>query len=343
MNHISVGEKDTAVDTADDLSHLDPDGQPPHELRFDATVPRGLVHRKAVAEVFVTDSRQLGGDVFEVAAQLPRGHVMLEDQTYDLPIVLEACRQAGVLVSHRHFDVPMDQAFIMQSLTMEIADPLVLRQGDEPARLLISIDAEVHRSRSGRIQGYGFTGELFLEGRHFGTASGALFFLRKKVYKEIRAKGRAALDLAGSVQPLPVRCAPATVGRRDQRNVVVSDPVQRKEGGWAATVFADRSHPHLFDHPLDHLPGNLLIEAARQLAVVAVSREGGLAPASLTPRSVSAEFNQFCENDLATVVEAEAAPFRKDERLGSVAAVDVRVLQQGRVCATIRIEVAQWV
>ena len=342
MNRISVSAQGAPAAVADDLEPFEPRDTGPRELRYDATVPRGLVHRRAVAEVFVTDSRRLDGDTFEVAAQLPRGHVMLEDRTYDLPIILEACRQTGVLISHRHLDVPMDQAFIMQRLTLDVADPSVLRQGDEPARMMIRVDADLHRSKSGRIQGYDFRGELFLGGEPFGVSSGALFFLRRKDYEAMRAAGREALDIDRAAQPRPVACPPEAVGRRDPRNAVISDPVPRREGGWTATVVADRSHPHLFDHPLDHLPGNLLIEAARQLAVASVARDGGLDPASLVPRSLTSEFNQFCEHDLTTVIEAEPVTFRRDERLGAVAVTDVRVLQQGQPCAAMRIEVAQW-
>ncbi|MFI6578242.1 ScbA/BarX family gamma-butyrolactone biosynthesis protein [Nocardiopsis sp. NPDC050513] len=341
MNHISVSEQDaSAAAAADGLSSLEPDG--PREMRYDATVPRWLVHRNAVAEVFATDSQRLEGDVFEVAAQLPRGHVMLEDQTYDLPVVLEACRQTGVLISHRHLDVPMDQAFIMQRMVLAVHDPVLLRQGPEPARMLVRVDADLHRSRSGRILGYDFQGEMLVNGGSLGTVGGALFFLRRKDYEVMRANGRAALDIDRSAQPRPAPCSPAVVGRRDPRNVVVSDPVQRREGGWSAIVVADRDHPHLFDHPLDHLPGNLLMEAARQLTAVSAARGGGLDPATLVPVAVAADFSQFCENDLTTVVEADPAPFRGDERLGAVAAADVRVLQRGNVCATMRVEVAQW-
>lgn len=343
MTHISVnahGTSDTVVE--DGLSRLDPEYSDRRELDYDATVPRGLVHRKAVAEVFVTDSRQVEENVYDVAAQLPRGHVMLEDRTYDVPIVVEACRQAGVLISHRHLDVPQDQAFVMRHIGLDIAEPAALRQGDEPARMLIRVDVDLRTSRSGRIQGYDFVGRISINGRDLGTAHGSLFFMSKKAYRVVRANGRAALDIEGTAQPQPSPCDPAAVGRRDHRNVVISEPVQRPENGWSATVVADHGHPHLFDHPLDHLPGNLLVEASRQLAVVSAARSGGLAPSTLFPISIAAEFTTFCENDLTTVVEAEPAPFRKDDKLGPVAAVDVRVLQKGDSCATMRIEVAQW-
>lgn len=312
------------------------------ELAYDATVPRELVHRSAVAEVFATDSRRIGESTFEVAAQIPRGHVMLETPVYDLPLLLEVCRQTGVLISHRHLGVPTDRAFIMHRMSLEITDLEGLRQGAEPARAVVRTDADIHRNKNGKLRGYDFRGEVLINGRLVALATGALIFLSKPAYKALRAKGREALDWNGAVVPRSTPAPATVVGRRDPRNVVITEPVQRGEQQWKATVVPDHSHPHLFDHPLDHLPGNLLIEAARQLSVSAVARSNGLDPATLTPVSVDASFTSFSENDLASVVEAEATSFRPDERFGPVAEVDVRVVQQGVPGSTFRIGVAQW-
>ncbi|WP_246890403.1 AfsA-related hotdog domain-containing protein [Streptomyces scabiei] len=76
---------------------------PEAELSYDATVPRTLVHRASIAEVFVTDSAQTGEDTYAVAAQLPRGHLIGEHSpAYDFTLLVEVVRQAGVLVAHRH-------------------------------------------------------------------------------------------------------------------------------------------------------------------------------------------------------------------------------------------------
>ncbi|WP_150252586.1 ScbA/BarX family gamma-butyrolactone biosynthesis protein [Nocardiopsis deserti] len=349
MNRTTISAQGTALaaDAAaeaagDPLAGLDPEPFGLRELDYDATVPRGLVHRKAVSEVFVTDSQQTGERSFDVAAQLPRGHVMLEAPTYDLPLILEACRQTGVLISHRHLNVPMDRAFIMQRMSLRIEDLEGLRQGSEPARALIRTDADLYRNQAGKLRGYDFRADVLLGGTRVAEATGALIFLTRSTYQLLRAKGRKALDWSAGPAPRAVPAAPAVVGRRDPRNVVITEPVQRGDEGWRATVVPDHSHPHLFDHPLDHLPGNLLIEAARQLAVAAVSRSSGLDPATLIPVSVEASFSSFSENDLASVVEADLTPFRADERFGPVTGVDVRVLQQGVPGSTFRIEVAQW-
>ena len=45
---------------------------------------------------------------------------------------------------------------------------------------------------------------------------------------------------------------------------------------FAAEVLVDTAHPFFFDHPLDHAPGLLLIEAARQFGIAVAHRHYGV-------------------------------------------------------------------
>ena len=73
-------------------------------LTYDATVPRAMVHRASIAEVFVTDSVAAATNgigrseaSFEVAAQLPRGHVIGErSAAYDFLLIVEVMRGEGL-------------------------------------------------------------------------------------------------------------------------------------------------------------------------------------------------------------------------------------------------------
>lgn len=60
--------------------------------------------------------------------------------------------------------------------------------------------------------------------------------------------------------------APAESWQRQARNTVIHHVVQRSPQSLYAQLVVDESHPYFFDHPLDHIPGILLIEAALQLA-----------------------------------------------------------------------------
>ncbi|MGV9871077.1 AfsA-related hotdog domain-containing protein, partial [Rhodococcus koreensis] len=99
---------------------------------------------------------------------------------------------------------------------------------------------------------------------------------------------------------LPARCgtalAPAAVGQVDERDVVLGRPTGR--GEWEVRV--DVTHPVLFDHPLDHLPGMLLLEVLRQSAFAALT----VPDAHL--ESIDAVFHRFAELDQHTTVGVRA-------------------------------------
>lgn len=314
-------------------------------LRYDSTVPRAMVHRAAIAEVFLTDSRRVPNqtDTYEVAAQLPRAHIMGEQSgTHDFLLLIEMLRQAGVFLAHTYEDVPLEESFIFRHLQTEVRDQSALRTGDRPARAVATLTVLPQRKRNGRVQAIDFSGSLAIEDRDALQCSGGLAFFTRGVYHALRQRRRSTLaDTIGAL-PTHVAAAPASVGRRDPYNVVITQPIATEESAFAATVLSDTTHPHLFDHQLDHVPGNLLLEAARQLAAASVSSLHAISAHGLQVTSMDAQFQEFAELDLPTRAVARVEQFGLNESLGTlVIPVVVDVLQQGRVVASFRLEVAQ--
>ena len=81
-----------------------------------------------------------------------------------------------------------------------------------------------------------------------------------------------------------------TLERRLARNRLLSDVALGPDGGRAA-ILPDQSHPFFYDHPLDHVPGLLLIEAGFQMAR-AWARHADIAGDALCGFSV--RFRRFC-------------------------------------------------
>src|SRR5438067_13397321 len=78
------------------------------QLRFDATVPRQLVHKAAIEQVLLSDHQGIGDREFVCAAQLSRAHAYYSDhllRLYDPLLLLEIARQAVALGSHEYFGV----------------------------------------------------------------------------------------------------------------------------------------------------------------------------------------------------------------------------------------------
>jgi hypothetical protein len=125
----------------------------------------------------------------------------------------------------------------------------------------------------------------------------------------LRAGQRAALGLPEVPVALPgPRVDPALIGRCDPANAVISPPRALADGARTARVVAETTHPTLFDHWVDHVPGMLELEAFRQLALTAAVAEGTVRAPTALPVSLSARFRGFAELDLPLECRTAPAP-----------------------------------
>ncbi|MGW1540812.1 ScbA/BarX family gamma-butyrolactone biosynthesis protein [Streptomyces sp. NPDC002309] len=263
-----------------------------------ATVPRQLVHRAAVAETFLTGWNRTGADRFSVAAQWPRAHglhVSPDRSAYEPLLVVETVRQSGTLLAHTEYDVPLGHHFVLQEFDVETF-PAHLAVGPVPAEPSVDVHFAEVRRRAGRPAGARYTAEVLLDGARVATARVAFTCVSASVYDRLRG-GRTPAGVAAP--PPPPGLPPRSVGRALADDVVLA-PSDR-EGRWRLRI--DTAHPVFFDHPLDHAPGMLLLESARQAARVRTSGEG-------VPASFRSRFHRYAELDEPVWVDVfdEGAP-----------------------------------
>ncbi|MFF0556329.1 ScbA/BarX family gamma-butyrolactone biosynthesis protein [Streptomyces sp. NPDC004266] len=307
----------TPVDSLESLIREAKEG-----LSFDRTISRRFVHRASVTEVFLTDAVVAGADRFLVGAQLPRNHALYRPETTgqcDFMLLVETVRQAGIFLSHRYHDVPLGHHFIFKALSLRIGDPAALRVGCGP--LAVVLDVKVVTPAGGRNpRRFDARFDMVIEvgGRECARASAGVVVIDGVRYGRLRQRGRVAET--APVEPATSAHGTAA-GAVDDRYVLRSVPAaeerNRPAGAREWRLHVDPTHPGYFEHPSDHVPGMLLLEAFRQAA-----REttGG---AALT--SLDADFAVFGE--LARAVAVEAAP-TEDGR------VRLAATQGGRVLAT---------
>ncbi|MEU6407068.1 ScbA/BarX family gamma-butyrolactone biosynthesis protein [Streptomyces sp. NPDC046985] len=278
--------------------------QPTTDLRhpgLTATVPRELVHRASVAEVVLTDWRREDENRFRLAAQWPRGHSFfapVEDGRHDPLIVAETIRQAGTLLAHAEFGVPLASRFLVHDLDVAVR-PERLHVGHAPASVDIDLACTRLRLQRGVPAGLQIRAVLRREGRVAATGGGSMSCVSPAAYARLRA--RTPLSDAAA-PPLTAPAAPQSVGRTSPTDVVLSptsDP-----HAWRLRV--DTRHPVLFDHPLDHVPGMLLLEAARQAAA------GVLRRPTLMPLSLAGRFHRYVELHTPCTVTARLLPHTPD-------------------------------
>lgn len=260
------------------------------------TVPREYVHRSAVTEVFLTDWRSSGTDAWTVAAQWPRAHSFYGPAhgLHDPVMLVETVRQASILLSHVGHDVPLGNPAIWGRLQYRLS-PEALRLARTPADVELHVtDHDIVR-RGSRLSGLRQAFRVLRSGRELGRVEGTLTCHTPAVYRRLRGP-YADLDHALSrCLPLPEPVDPALVGRDRATDVVLSpagDP-----GRWQ--LRADITHPVLFDHPVDHAPGMLMVEAARQAAYAAAGPGPSIAAA------LDCSFVRYAELDTPCWVRAE--------------------------------------
>lgn len=298
------------------------------------TISRTLAHRHSVAEVFVTSLDAVAPDAFVVGAQLPRMHAHYGDHAgelglrHDLVAVMEAARQASIAVTHEFYAVPTDRAFLVRTFNGTGPDTTAWDIGTAPADLVMQVRALRTHYRGDDLQGLDLVLDISCDGVPLTTVDGSFSWVSPRQWAGIRGGFRKQLGLGAFREARAVgeRAPVALVGRENWRNVVIGPPTT-SAGVTRAALVADTSHPILFDHQLDHVPGNLLIEACRQTAL------GALAPELRRLVSVTSTFNHFVELDLPAECVAEI-----DESGVDTTVVRCEIKQKGAVAARIDLE-----
>lgn len=261
------------------------------------TVPRELVHRAAVAEVMLTDWQRLDDTHFAMAAQWPRSHSFFTPVGvhHDPLIAAETIRQVGALLAHAEFGVPFGNQFLMENLTLTMR-PEETRIGWTPAALDLDVTCTEVRRRGCRLSGLTYETTVLREGRPAGWGRISFTTLAPAVYRRLRPPH--VFDPGHRPIPLTAPVAPQSVGRLSPSDVVLSptgDP-----GRWQLRV--DTRHPVLFDHRVDHVPGMVLLEAARQAATAVLARP------SILPLGLECEFTKYAELDQPCLIDAVRLP-----------------------------------
>ncbi|MFD4569842.1 ScbA/BarX family gamma-butyrolactone biosynthesis protein [Streptomyces sp. NPDC058467] len=261
-----------------------------------ATVPRQLVHRAAVAETFLTDWVTAGTDRFCVSAQWPRAHSLFvspDRATYEPLLVIETVRQCGALLAHAEYGVPLGHQFVLQELRVTTY-PEHLAVAGVPAELVLGITCSEIQRRGSVTTGIRYRADVRRDGAVVARAEVGFSCVSESVYRRLRG-GRTPASVSALSPPPGI---PAAAVHRTTGADVVLAPAD-KRGRWQLRV--DTGHPVLFDHPLDHVPGMLFLEAARQAVRVRVGSAGRV------QASFHATFHRYAELDRPTWMEVVAA------------------------------------
>jgi hypothetical protein len=250
---------------------------------------------------------------FAVSAMMPERHPLYNDGAgvfHDLHAPAEVLRGTALLVAHRYFRVPQERPAVFASTEVELTELEPWRRTASLAHLTMDITLRPTDVVNGVPRGLECESVLRFEGVRCGSAAARLVFLMPKVYQNHRERGRAAsksrpIEVKGA-EPWPSRPSLRTVGRADQRNLVLGTPSQNQDGELLVQVLVDPANQVFAEATTDHVPAVVLIEASRQTALLLADELHGFTVAGCVLSRWSARFQGFAEPDLPLYCRAVA-------------------------------------
>ncbi|MFE9042742.1 ScbA/BarX family gamma-butyrolactone biosynthesis protein [Streptomyces sp. NPDC012421] len=268
-----------------------------HDRLGKTSVPGEFVHRSDPADIIPTGWTQLRENRFSVSAAWPATHPYFSPvggDRHDPILVAETIRQATMLVAHAELGVPVDSQFVLWDLSYD-AEPDALALDAGGADVTIDVILSDVRGRGRGLRALRTTTVLTRDGNLLATGRGVASCTSAAAYRRIRGP---QLELLGQPVPLIPGVPPETVGRDRAQDVVLGRGT--RPGQWQLRI--DTGHPTLFRRPNDHVPGMLLLEAARQAAHALVGAEGFL------PSVMNVSFFRYAELEAPCWVTAEVVP-----------------------------------
>ncbi|MFE3666873.1 ScbA/BarX family gamma-butyrolactone biosynthesis protein [Streptomyces sp. NPDC059164] len=255
------------------------------------------VHKLQGEEVLLSTWTEADAGRFVITARWPKGHAFYQPSqgAYDPLLLAETVRQTVPLLSHAVHGVPREHKQAWECLNFAV-EPLasLVTTADDEVRLVVSCSDVVRRGN--RFAGMTMDIDVHLGKRLMGIAHTRFNDQPAAVYRRMR-RGYADIDAALENRlPAGPPVEPHRVGRSSAADVVLSPALGgERPDRWLLRV--DTAHPVLFDHPVDHAPGMLLLEAARQAARAV----GGPTAAVIGMRT---NFVRYVELDAPAVVVA---------------------------------------
>ncbi|MGP4052836.1 ScbA/BarX family gamma-butyrolactone biosynthesis protein [Streptomyces sp. 2A115] len=243
-----------------------------------------LRHRDSV---LIRGWSRRGPDEFAIPARWPDTD---GPGVYDPRLLTQTIRQSGLAVAHAEYGVPTSHQTLLHHLNFTV------EPGFEALKAsTFQVELAVSRTARHTAKAFSMDFRIVRNGATVSRADAEFAWISPAAYRRLRGEHPTA---GWGEWPRPEPVTPLLVGRADEADVVLapSDSPCR----WQ--LRNDITNALLFDHPVDHVPGLVLLEAAYQGAHAA------LAPASFEPTRVATSFKRYVEFDAPCWIEAEVRP-----------------------------------
>jgi hypothetical protein len=241
--------------------------------------------------LLVTGWQRLSDRRFSLSVRWPAAE---GDLPYDPRLLAQTVRQTGLVVAHAAYDVPLTHQTVLSFLSFTLVPGLRPPRGRASAPdVRIAVAQNGGRRRTTKALRMSF--QVSLDGSELARAEAEFAWISERVYARLRG-ARRHVDWGAWAVPAPVDAR--LVARPSAADVMLS-PGDRPHR-WL--LRNDPSNHLIFDHPVDHVPGLALLEAADQAA------RALLAPAALAATGIEATYVRYVEFDRPCHIEAEPLP-----------------------------------
>ncbi|MFF7166663.1 ScbA/BarX family gamma-butyrolactone biosynthesis protein [Streptomyces sp. NPDC008086] len=211
-------------------------------------------------------------------------------QPYDPRLLTQTIRQSGLAIAHAEYGVPLEHQTLLNWLDLTVSPDF--RVPDTTSATLL-VDLTVAPGKSARRAAHA----MHMDIRTAPDAAPAVradtefCWISPAAYRRVRGD-HLTVDWGG--WPLPAPVEPELVGRDHVVDVVLAPTAVPHR--WQ--LRNDTGNALLFDHPVDHVPGLVLWEAAEQAA------RALFAPSVSLPVSFAITYLRYVEFDLPCFIEA---------------------------------------
>jgi 3-hydroxymyristoyl/3-hydroxydecanoyl-(acyl carrier protein) dehydratase len=296
---------------------------------------RTLAHKRFPENVLLTDIRACSDDHFVCTGRIPADHRFFNDggrtPHEDILFYTEVGRQASLAVTHAFLNVSLDDVFIFErsqaAITPVIWNPALAQAADNVV-IEIKIRETVRRKNTvTRVVAEHF---MYVGDQHVFQGTGTWTMQSAALFKRLR---RSMAETASQVEG-------PDLSRPYPSNVVISALESAPDNtALTASLVVDAAHPYFFDHPCDHVPGMLLLEACAQLSLGACA-QAGLAPSPrMALMAYDMDFTQFVECNVPTTLSARVSTEQASSAPAMAPAIEIVVSQRGAVAGIARMSI----
>ncbi|MFC8229823.1 ScbA/BarX family gamma-butyrolactone biosynthesis protein [Streptomyces sp. NPDC057287] len=249
------------------------------------------VHLGRSDMVFLTDWRREEDGEFSLTARWPAPAAGLP---YDPRVLTQTIRQSGLVIAHAAYGVPLTDQTLLHYFDFTVL-PGFSVSPEGPCGLSVEVSVTEPKKRGRSVSSLSMDVRVLQGGSTAARADSEFGWISPRAYRRLRGEH---LTVDWNTWPLPAPVDPRTVGRPAPVDVVLAagDRPLRWE------LRNDVDNTVLYDHPVDHVPGLVLMEAAHQAAHAA------LHPVPFEATTVTSAFERYAEFDRPCWIEAEVLP-----------------------------------